>query len=112
MKNNKGAPKKEESLKVKYRIALNFNSEEYKVVNQKNLFKTNVLKDIILQSILNESIIVQTNKDPNYIKELNKIGINLNQIAKKANSINELSANDVEKINNFLDVMLAKITTD
>ncbi|MGZ9677512.1 plasmid mobilization relaxosome protein MobC [Flavobacterium sp. GNP001] len=45
-------------------------------------------------SLSGKKIQINTNKDPNFIGELNRIGININQIAKKCNSSDELTASD------------------
>ena len=37
------------------------------------------------------------------------MGVNLNQIAKKYNSLGEISNLDIEKINNIVEVLAAKI---
>ncbi|RKS93830.1 mobilization protein MobC [Flavobacterium limicola] len=107
-----GAPRKEEDLKLKYRMKLNFNLEEFNLIKSKSLYSNKILKDIILQAILNNSINISTDKDPKYNQELNKIGINLNQIVKKANSIKELSNSDIQKMIYLMDVIQKKILHD
>lgn len=103
-------PKKQESLKNKYRIPLNFNQLEIDTLKKHQICKNHLLKSIIMQSLSNDKIVIQTNKDPNYIASINKIGVNLNQIAKKLNSIHEISSSDIAKLNSLVDLLRTIIT--
>lgn len=109
MINKGGAPIKEECLKLKNRIGLSFNENEYNLLIEKGLFKKEILKSIVFDSLLNKKININTSKDPKFILELNKIGNNINQIAKKANSINDLSVKDIQKLFELLEVLGNKL---
>ena len=98
MKNKGGAPKKNEHLKLTTRLIISFNEPECMKLQEKGLLDSKTLKTIIMNSTSNKTIQIHTNKDPKYIFELNRIGNNLNQLTKKANSNDQLSELD---INNF-----------
>lgn len=102
MKNKGGAPKKEDSLKLTNRMIVSFNESEYLLLKEKGLLNSKVLRKVIMDTVKGKKIVVNTNKDPRYILELNRIGNNINQIIKKANS-NQLTHNDIIKIWSFID---------
>lgn len=102
-------PKKEEKEKRKYHIMVNLNESEKIFFNKNNLFSGENLRDFVINTFHKKTIIITSDKDPKYINELNKMGVNLNQIAKKYNSLGEISNLDIEKINNIVEVLAAKI---
>ena len=96
MKNKGGAPKKNEQLKLNKRLILSFNEPECTKLQEKGLLvDSKTLKTIIMNSTSHKTIHINTNKDPLYIFELNRIGNNLNQLAKKANSTDQFSDLDI-----------------
>ena len=103
MKNKGGAPKKNEQLKLKNRVILSFNEPESTKLQKRGLLNSKVLKTIIMNSTSGKTIQINTNKDPKFIFELNKIGNNLNQLAKKANSNDKLSELDIKNFWTLLD---------
>lgn len=71
------------------------------------------LSDFIRQKALKGRVIVKKSMNPmNFalINELNKIGINLNQIAKKANSTGDI-ANSIVSVNKKIEIVLDKLLT-
>lgn len=109
MINKGGAPKKEEHLKLKYRIELSLNDSEYNILVENKLLKKDILKSFVMDSLTKKTIIINTSKDPKFIFELHQIGNNINQIAKKANSINDLSVKDIQKLFELLEVLSNKL---
>ena len=102
-------PRKEEKEKAKYHWNFWFNESQKKIFDKLNLKSGDKIRDFVLETYHKKTIIVTSDKDPKYINELNKMGVNLNQIAKKYNSLGELSNLDIEKINNIVEVLAAKI---
>ncbi|MFV1450306.1 plasmid mobilization relaxosome protein MobC [Maribacter sp. HS] len=68
-----------------------------------NISKSEFFRTIILKTIDQREIVLKRNSDPKIVLELNRIGLNLNQIAKKMNSLNALSRDDVLKLNECYD---------
>lgn len=95
MKNKGGAPKKNDQFKLNKRLVLSFNEPECTKLQEKGLLDSKTLKTIIMNSTSGKAIHIYTNKDPKYIFELNRIGNNLNQLAKKANSTDQFSSLDI-----------------
>lgn len=102
-------PKIEVSEKRNYHIMVNLNEAEKNFFKKHNIYSGEKLRDFIIDNMNKKNIIITSEKDPKYINELNKIGVNLNQIAKKYNSLNELSDLDIDKISKFIDVLEQKI---
>lgn len=102
-------PKKEEKEKYKHRFTVWFNDYQKDIFNKLRLNSGDKLRDFVLETHHKKTIIVTSDKDPKYINELNKMGVNLNQIAKKYNSLGELSNLDIEKINNIVEILATKI---
>lgn len=102
-------PKKEEKEKRKHHIMVNLNEAEKSFFIKHNLFSGENLRDFIINTFHKKTIIITSEKDPKYINELNKIGVNLNQIAKKYNSLSEISNLDIDKINNIVEILASKI---
>ena len=102
-------PKKEENEKRKNYIKVSLNEYEKFFFIKHKLYSGDNLRDFIIDNFQKKTIIITSDKDPKYIKELNKMGVNLNQIAKKYNSLGDLSNLDVEKINNIVEVLALKI---
>ena len=111
MKNKGGAPKKNEHLKLKKRLVLSFNEAECTKLQEKGLLNSIAIKSIIMNSTSNKTIQIHTNKDPKYIFELNRIGNNLNQLAKKANSTDQFSDLDIRNFWTLLNE-LEKLLTE
>ena len=103
---------KEDSLKKKNRITINFDKKEKDFLEKKGLYKQNLLRQIIFDTINNNKVTINTNKDPVYIANLNKIGVNINQIAKKFNSLHQISGNDITRLTNMIDVLYDLITKE
>ena len=111
MKNKGGAPKKNEQLKLNKRLILSFNEPECTKLQEKGLLDSKALKMVIMNSTSRQTINVYTNKDPKYIFELNRIGNNLNQLAKKANSTDQFSNLDIRNFWTLLNE-LEKLLTE
>ena len=56
----------------------------------------------MLQTIRNKDVVLRKNTDPKLFLELNKVGTNINQIAKKLNSLEKISGSDNDRYNNLL----------
>ena len=92
-RNRREAPKKKDSEKVVKGISIYFNSNELKeldnFISEKNLVtskKSSLIKEILLNHS-NKDVVLRKNTDPKLFLELNKVGTNINQIAKKLNSL-------------------------
>lgn len=108
-KNKGGAPKKKDSDKIVKGISIYFNPKELKelddFISKKNLVqnkKSALIKDILLKTVRNEDVILKKNTDPKLFLELNRIGTNINQIAKKFNSLDKISESDRHKYDDLL----------
>lgn len=111
MKNKGGAPKKNEDEKLQHRQNLSFTEQEYEILTEKGLTDGRILKTIIMNSLSGKKIQINTNKDPKFMGELNRIGNNINQIAKKCNSGDELNAGDLSNLWSALDELKKLIMT-
>jgi hypothetical protein len=107
--NTGGAPKREELSLKKYRKVFYANQRENNLLKKHDLTSSSKIMTYLLNSFNSKTIIINTDKDPKYINELNKIGVNLNQISKKYNSVGEISSLDIQKLNNIIDVLDEKI---
>lgn len=108
-RNKGGAPKKNDSEKIVKGISIYFNQKELdefdEFISTKNLVqnkKSSLIKEITLKTIRNEDIIFKKNADPKLFLTLNKVGTNINQIAKKLNSLDKVSESDRMKFENAL----------
>jgi hypothetical protein len=108
-RNKGGAPKKNNSEKIVKGISIYFNQKELdefdEFISTKNLVqnkKSSLIKEITLKTIRNEDIILKKNADPKLFLALNKVGTNINQIAKKLNSLDKVSESDRMKFENVL----------
>lgn len=111
MKNKGGAPKKNDNEILKYRKNLSFNESEYTILTERGLADGKILKTILMNALSGKNIKISTNKDPKYICELNKIGNNINQLAKKFNSSDQLSDNDIRNFWSLIDELEKLIIT-
>lgn len=109
MKNKGGAPKKSDNNKLKYRKIISFNEPEWMMLQEKGLLESKALKTIIMHSTSGKT--VQINKDPRFLFEINRIGNNLNQLAKKANSTDQFSDLDLRNFWTLLNE-LEKLLTE
>lgn len=69
------------------------------------------LSEFIRQKALNGKVVIRKSTNPmnfSLIHELNKIGTNLNQIAKRANSTGEISKS-IKSVNQKIEAVLDKI---
>lgn len=110
MKNIGGAPKKEEQLKLKNRMILSFNESEFNLLIEKGLADGKILKTILMNSLAGKKIELNTNKDPKFIYELNKIGVNLNQLTMNFKIYDQLPDNDLRNLCSLID-KLEKLLT-
>ena len=100
-----GAPRKPEDEKIAPVISVYFNKKQYRILedymSENNLVinkKSGLIKKIVLQSILEKKIILRKQNDPKLIFEVNKIGININQLTKKLNSLDALSEPELDRM--------------
>ena len=101
-----GRPPKSKYEKMSKLVSIYLTPEESELINNSlldynisNYSKSEFFRTIILKTINQREIVFKRNSDPKIVLELNRIGINLNQIAKKLNSLNALSSNDMLKLN-------------
>lgn len=109
--NKGGRPRLQDPKDVKnIRVGLSFSQneidlinafiEEHNItVNQKSVFFSN----IILDSIKGNKIKVVNFIEPKSLMNINKIGVNLNQLIKKMHSLDGLSEADTNKIKHIID---------
>ena len=105
-----GAPLKKEQLKLKNRIILSFNESEYNMLLEKGMPEGRTIKTIIMNAISGKTTHINTNKDPKYIFELNRIGNNLNQLTKLQHINDQLSDNDIRNLWSLLNIIEKLLT--
>lgn len=110
MKNKGGAPKKSDNNKLKYRKIISFNKSELDMLTEKGITDAKTLKTIVLNSLAGKKIELNTNKDPKFIYELNKIGVNLNQLTMNFKIYDQLPDNDLRNLYSLID-KLEKLLT-
>lgn len=110
MKNKGGAPRKNEQSKLKNRITLSFNEPEFDMLTEKGITDAKTLKTIVINSLAGKKIEINTNKDPKFIYELNKIGVNLNQLTMNFKIYDQLPDNDLRNLCSLID-KLEKLLT-
>lgn len=100
-----GAPRKPEDEKIAPVISVYFNRKQYRMLedymSKNNLVinkKSGLIKEIVLQNISEKKILLMKQNDPKLIFEVNKIGININQLTKKLNSLDALSGADLDRL--------------
>lgn len=115
--NKGGAPKKKDSDKIVKGISIYFNPNELQELDEfileKNLVehkKSALIKDILFKTVRNKEVILKKNTDPKLFLVLNKIGTNINQIAKKLNSLEKISGEDHDKYDSLLNQLNVIIT--
>lgn len=108
-KNKGGAPKKDASEKIVKGVSIYFNQKELdeleEFIVKKNLTqnkKSALIKEITLKTIRNKEVVLKKNADPELLLAVNKIGTNINQVAKKLNSLDKLSTADRNKFDEAL----------
>lgn len=104
-----GRPKLDVNEKRNFLHQIKINLFEKKQFEKYGLTSNDKIREYILETFIKKTMVITSEKDPKYIKELNKIGVNLNQISKKYNSLGNLSNLDIEKINNIVEVLALKI---
>lgn len=112
-----GRPPKSDNEKMSKLVSIYLTPEESELINNFlldnnicNYSKSEFFRTIILKTIDQREIVLKRNSDPKIVLELNRIGLNLNQIAKKLNSLNALSSDDVLKLNACYDQLGKAIT--
>lgn len=116
--NKGGRPKIDDpKLKSDNKFTLYFNGYEIEKINKyvlkelgENHSKSDFYKTILLNHIENKSIIIKTSRPTLELSELNSIGNNVNQIAKKLNSVNNLTPQELLKFNLLMTKLLELIT--
>lgn len=110
-------PKKEKREILSEQILIRFNKnqiEEIKKYVRDNIGESkdisSFLRDIILKTIRDEKIQFVKMYSPEYLFELNKIGINLNQLARKVNSYVEFREYDFPKLEELINKITNIIT--
>lgn len=103
-------PKKDNSEKLSEQVLIRFNKNQIKEIKKYIEDKTGdtqdisfFLREIILKTIHEEKIQFISTYSPEYLFELNKIGVNLNQISKKINSYREVREYDLPKIEEIIN---------
>lgn len=100
-----GRPKKINSELKSKKVTIRFTEEELAYLKTFGDNFSDVIRDVFIKNFKKKNVIIDTNKDPRFIHELNKIGINLNQISKKYNATGELSSLDIEKLNSLVEYL-------
>lgn len=116
-KNKGGRPKLiDPNLTKNHKFTIYLNTYEKELIDEyfEKILNSNIkygplFTEIILKSIQNKSINITNIKPTIEISALNSIGNNINQIAKKLNSVHHLNANDLQKYDNLLDKLLILI---
>ncbi len=106
-RNTGGRPRKEEWVKLKYRLpAVKVNTEEYFVVKEKAKAAGVTLTEFIRQCAFSGEVIARvTPEQMNLIRDLAGMGNNVNQLARQANAagyrsdVRRFSALGVELMN-------------
>jgi len=108
--NKGGRPRKGQNQIVHkgYRTYLNRKENDLFIeyIDTNNLHsysKSEIIKRFLLDGISGKKVDFIVNESPKYMFELNKIGSNINQIAKKMNSIDSISSHDQERLYNVLN---------
>lgn len=83
---------------------LYFNEDEWEFIlkksNELNINTTNYIKRMVLNGYIVEYNLDKIN---DLIYEINKIGVNINQIAKKANETDNVYKSDIEELQRRMD---------
>lgn len=91
-------------------FVMRLNDEEYKAL-EKHLTKTKLSREAYIRLLINGQIPIESPPLAYHelIKQLRKIGTNLNQIAYKANALNQIDAMEYVKNVNELQEVILKI---
>lgn len=102
-------PKKAENEKRKYKHTIHLNADEYKSIRLKaNKMKTSISG--FLRAVAGRSVLIEPDPTPaKLLRELSRIGTNLNQIAKNSNTSGVNLSLDDKKGLNELYLSLEKI---
>lgn len=94
----------EENRKIEMeRVCIRVTPEEKKLLEEKskfcNLSKTEYLRKVIRENV----IIIENNQEKmNYLYELNKIGVNINQIARVVNENGNIDDEDMQNVLKYM----------
>jgi hypothetical protein len=112
-----GRPPKSKNEKMSKLVSIYLTPEESELINIYlsennviNISKSEFFRTIILKTIDQREIVLKKKSDPKIVLELNRIGVNLNQIAKKLHSLNALSSDDILKLNACYEQLSKAIT--
>lgn len=103
----------EENRKIEMeRVCIRVLPEEKKLLEEKskfcNLSKTEYLRKVIRENV----IIIENNQEKKkYLYELNKIGVNINQIARVVNENGNIDDEDMQKVLEYMKD-IKKIVSD
>jgi len=104
-----GRPKLDDSEKRNHRISMCLSAKEVEKLKSFGLDNSEKIRVYLFQTFVEKTIILSSKKDIKYIHELNKIGINLNQIAKILNARQGISPENFKKLDDILNQIQEKI---
>lgn len=112
-KYNKGGRPLSNPSEIRNRkVTVRFTEEEFQFLNKFGNNKSDVIRDIFIKTFKKKKIIINTNKDPQFVNAIIKIGVNINQITKKYNQTGILSNLDINKLYYYLDYIVSIIIDD
>ena len=87
----------------KNRIVIRVTDDELRIINKKAEASRHNRTKYIIETLINGYVIVQDLESlRNLTNEINKIGVNINQIAKHINTTNNIYKSDMEEMKNQL----------
>ncbi len=88
----------------KNRIVIRVTDDELRIINKKAEASRLNRTKYIIETLINGYVIVQDLESlRNLTNEINKIGVNINQIAKHINTTNNIYKSDMEEMKNQLE---------
>ena len=98
--------------KMSERIVIKLSKEELVLVNKKyaffkktiNMNRSDFIKKIIFEEDLKQ--IIDSRNNARLIIEINRIGVNINQVVKRINSLNYTAVDQIDRLENFTSVLL------
>lgn len=89
------------------RINIRLSEDEFNSISEKSKNQNMTKAHFCRKIILNEKLIPKTDQD--LVDQIRRIGININQIAKIANTQNKLNPTDLEKLDAYYLEMKSRI---
>jgi len=108
--NKLGRPKIDDLEKRKYKLNLYLNKEEIEKLKSFGLDNSEKIRIYLFRTFIEKNIVLSSEKDVRYIHELNKIGINLNQITKILNASYNILPKNSDKLELILNQLQQKLS--